>query len=151
MASVLEYTSECYIYLQFSQFTLNLSKYNLKNLRPIHHQDHLTLRIVKTAPYHFPNCPISTHLLGNWILQTLNHSQGLWTWIFSIWRTSAHTWISCRNPPHPLLQSCWLASIPHCCHMPHIPILCSQSEYSHNLWIILDGFIWKEWSIYFGI
>ena len=34
---------------------------------------------------------------------------------------------------------------------PHALILHFQSEYSHNLWIIWDKFIGKEWSMYFSI
>ena len=109
-----------------------------------------SLGIVKTAPYHFPNHPISTHSLGDLILQILDLTQHLWTWIFNIWRICARRH---QNKLHKCTTYLTMKLLAHSFTLllPHVQILCSWLEYSCNLWIIWDEFIGRGWSTYFGI
>ena len=56
--------------------------------------------LAQIAPYHFPNRPISTHSLGDLILQTSNLTRHLWTQIFDIRRTTPEEAAKMRHIPY---------------------------------------------------
>ena len=125
------------------------SKYNLMDLGPINWL--LSIKIT----WDCENCTISL-FQSSYIESLLRQfkftdlSQHLWTQIFGIWRTSAYRHQNklqkCTISLTVKLLACSYTSL-----LPHALILHSQSEYSHNSWIIQDGFIGKEWNTYFSI
>jgi hypothetical protein len=100
------------------------SKYDFTDLRPIYWL--LNIKITQdceNCTISLPNHVISTHSLGDLILQTSDLPQHLWTqYLVFEEPVSTDTRTSCRNVPHPLLRSCWLAPIPCHCHMPSYPV-----------------------------